>query len=166
MLCRSHKWERKVRKGVISTIIHKFYTGLEEAEHDIPDWECLVSPIATFKATFVETSVAFSQARFKVTIPHCLPEKYDLSLITVRCGKNGHKGFLREIYRKDDGHSAEIPYYQLDSRYIKVYTDHFCPIVCTSKKKICDSSLVILPFGSLDHIHDNPLTTIVKVKVY
>ena len=154
----------EVREGIHATITHKIYTDLEAARCAIPSQECVVSPVVAFKAQFLDSSAAIGQPKFVATIPHCLPEKYDLSLIKVRCAKDGRKGFLREIVRKEDGCHTETPYYQVDHKCIKVYADHFCPIVCTSEKKICDSSLVILPFGYLDHIDDNQ--TIVKVKVY
>ena len=102
--------------------------------------------------------------RFTATIPHCLPEKHDLSLIKVRLAKGGQKGFLREILQEEERSSEDTPYYQVDHKYIKVYANHFCPIVCTVEKKICDSSLVILAFGSLDHIDGDQ--TIVKLKVH
>ena len=153
----------EVREGVHATITHKIYTDLEAAECAIPKQECVVSPVVAFKVK-LQSSSESDQPRFTATIPHCLPEKSDLSLIKVRCGKDNHKGLFREIVRKEDECPAETPYYEVDTEYIKVYTDHFCPIVCTSENKICDSSLVILPFGSLDHIDDNQ--TIVKVKVY
>ena len=154
----------EVRKGVYATITHKTYTDLEAAECTIPSQECVVSPIVEFKALNDDKDNVNDKPKYTVTIPHCLPKIQDLSLIKVRCGKDSQKGFLREIYRKEDGHFMETPYCEVDQKYINVYMDHFCPIVCTSEKKICDSSLVILPFGSLDHKDDSQ--TIVKVKVY
>ena len=154
----------EVREGVHATITHKIYKDLEAAECTVPNKECVVSPVVAFKAQLEESSYVGDFPRFTATIPHCLPKMHDLSLIKVRSGKEGQKGFLREIPRKEDRSSGEIPYYQVDHKCIKVYANHFCPIVCTSEKKICDSSLVILTFGSLDHIEENQ--TIVKLKVH
>ena len=154
----------EVREGVHATIAHKIYTDLEAAECTISSYECIVSPIVAFKALRDEKDDVNDQPKYIVTIPHCLPEAHDLSLIKVQCGKGGHKGFLREISQREEGQFAETPYCEVDQKYIKVFMDHFCPIVCTSEKKICDSSLVILPFGLLDHEDNNQ--TYVKVKVY
>ena len=50
-------------------------------------------------------------------------------------------------------------------QYITLYTNHFCDVVCTSNKKICDSSLVILPFGYLYRDKDENQTSS-KIKVF
>ena len=153
----------RVREGVYSTIIHKIYNDLDAAQCHIPSGSCVISPVISYQAIGDDNSDVKDVPKYTVTIPHCLPEELDLSLIKVRCGKSGNKGTLEEIPSKEED-CDNRPYYQAHGKTIKVYTDHFCPIVCTSEKKICDSSLVILPFGSLTHLSRNQTT--VKVKVY
>ena len=153
----------EVSEGLKAVIMQHIHTDFEAVNRCIPGQDCIVSPAVRFiiQNGNDEKSEEFI---FKANIPHCLPGGYDFSLLKVRFGNLGKKGSLKEVQRgKPD--STNIPYYQVDGKYITVYTYHFCDLVCTSTKKICDSMLVILPFGYL-YPESDENKTMAKVKVF
>ena len=155
----------EVAKGVKAVISQYIYTSFRLASFVIPSNECFVSPVVRFyvQEDDDKDSSVSPEFKFKVTIPHCLTNGLELSLLKVRCGNIERKRSLRTVVRRSpDG--AGTPYYTTDEEYITLYTNHFCDILCTSSKKGCNSSLLILAFGSLEQ--DEEGQTYAKVKVF
>ena len=134
----------EVAEGLKAVITPHIYTDFEMVNRSIPSHECLVSPVVHF-TSHNGNGQESEHLSFKAKIPHFLPEGYDFSLLKVRLGNLSKKGSLKEVQRGKP-QSPNTPYYTADEKYITLYTSHFCEVVCTSTKKICDSSLVILPF--------------------
>ena len=154
----------EVPDGLKSVIMQHIHTDFEAVNMYIPPHECIVSPAVRFivqKGNYQE-SQHFKV--FKAKIPHCLPEAYDFSFLKVRLGNLSRKGSLKEVQRGKP-QSTDTSYYTADKKHITLYTNHFCDVVCTSSKKICDSALVILPFG---YLYPDPgeNKTMAKVKVF
>ena len=155
-----------VAEGINAVIAQYIYTSFKPASIVIPSNECIISPVVRFHVQEDEKNnwSASPEFKFKVTIPHCLTGELELSSLKVRCGNIlESKRSLRKVPKgSQDG--TGIPYYTADDKYITLYTNHFCDIVCTSVKKVCNSSLRILPFGSLEQDHGGQ--TYAKVKVF
>ena len=152
----------EVSKGLKAVIMQHIHTDFEAVCMSIPSHECLVSPAVRFivhNGNYQDSE----HLSFKAKIPHCLPERYDFSLLKVRLGNVSKKGFLKEVQRGKP-QSMDTPYYTADTKYITLYTNHFCDMVCTSTKKTCDS-LAILPFGYLYPLTDEKQTR-AKVNVF
>ena len=152
-----------VAEGVNAVTAQYIYTSFKPASIVIPRDECIISPVVRFNVQEDENnnSSVSPEFKFKVTIPHCLT---DDSPVKVRCGNIlESKRSLRKVPKgPQDG--TRTPYYTVDERHITLYTNHFCDIVCTSAKKVYNSSLLILPFGSLEQ--DLEGQTHAKVKVF
>ena len=148
----------EVAKGVKAVIAQYIYTSFRPASFVIPSNECFVSPVVRFyvQEDDDKDSSVSPEFKFKVTIPHCLTNELELSLLKVRCGNIERKPSLRTV--------VKTSYYTTDDKYITLYMNHFCDIVCTSSKKVCNSSLLILPFGSLEQNEEGQ--TYAKVKVF
>ena len=153
----------EVAEGIKAVIMQHIHIDFETVCTSIPSHECLVSPVVRFIIQNGKNQ-GTEEFAFKAKIPHCLPKGYDFSLLKIRCGNVGKKGSLKEVQREKPK-STNTPFYTTDEKHITLYTNHFCDVVCTSTKKICDSSLVILPFGYLYPVRDEN-QTIAKVKVF
>ena len=153
----------EVSEGLKAVIMQHIHTEFEVVNRCIPGQECIVSPAVCYiiQNGNYEGSKEYI---FKVNIPHCLPEGCDFSLLKVRLGNLSKKGSLKEVQRRKP-QSTDTPYYTTNVKYITLYTNHFCDVVCTTTKKICDSALVILPFGYLYPERDEN-KTMAKVKVF
>ena len=152
----------EVAEGLNAVIMQHVHADFDTICMFIPPHECIVSPAVRFivQNGNHEKSEEFM---FKAKIPHCLPEGYDFSQLKVRSGNLSKKASLKEIERGKP-QSTDTPYYTADEKYITLYTNHFCDIVCTSTNKACDS-LTILPFGYLYPLKDENETR-AKVKVF
>ena len=153
----------EVAKGLKAIIMQHIHTDFETVCMSIPCHECLVSPVVRFIIQNGKHQES-EEFIFKAKIPHCLSQGYDFSLLKVRLGNLSKKGSLKEVQRGKP-QSTNTPFYTADEKYITLYTNHFCDVVCSSTKKICDSSLVILPFGKLYRVIDENQTK-AKVKVF
>ena len=153
----------EVAKGLKAVITQHIHTDFDAVNMSIPSHECLVSPVVRFIVQNGNHQES-KEFTFKAKIPHCLPEGYDLSLVKVRCGNLSKKCSLKEVLRGKP-QSPNTPYFTANKKYITLYTYHFCDVMCTATKKICDSSLVILPFGYLYPDRDEN-QTMAKVKVF
>ena len=153
----------EVAKGVKTVITQHIYTDFQAIKTVISPTECIVSPIVRLHVQDEAEDIVASHFKFKVRIPHCLTKQTDFAHLKVRCGDMNIPNSLKKMNGEKHG-SPTMPYYELYGKYIILYTDHFCDVFCSSEQKICNSSLTIMPFGSLDY-DKNDQQTRVKVKV-
>ena len=153
----------EVARGVSAVIVQHIHTNLESVRCAVPKSECIVSPVVSFRV-FEDGLGEVVGWKFKACIPHCLQDTHDLSLVKVRCGNIFNWKSMREV-PEGDPKSSMVPCYKIDENCITLYTNHFCDVVCSSEEKLCHKSLVILPFGRLDHDKDER-NTFAKVKLF
>ena len=154
----------QVADGLKTFVSQHIYTNFEDIKFAIPAKECIISPVVRFHTKDTLQGKVTDNYKFTATIPHCLAVGSDLSVIKVRSGKIQRKQPLKEVPKgcPDD---AGIQYFTADEKYITLYTNHFCDVVCTSEKQICNTSLVILPFGYI-YPDEDEQQTYAKVKVF
>ena len=91
-------------------------------ESIIPDDECFISPIVEVLAPAkTETS------SYTLRIPHCLDEDDDRTKVKVRLIHENRNPAVVEVPKGNTG-----PLYcDIDDRFIKLHTTHFCLVICT-----------------------------------
>ena len=154
----------QVAEGLKTFMAQHIYTNFKDIQFVIPRKECIISPVVRFHTTDQSQAEVVDHYKFTATIPHCLDQGSDLSCIKVRCGSIQRKRSLREV-QKGCPDDVRIPYYTANEKYITLYTNHFCDVICTAEKHNCNSSLVILPFGRLNWDEDEG-ETYAKIKVF
>ena len=128
----------------ISKGLHAFVYGIIHTDpwpflQEIPEDHCLVAPIVEYhyEAT---NDVTNKQLFFKIKVPHCITEKEDLKSIQVQHG-DIHNGVpFTQL-------PTESSYFQVDRKYITIYTRHFSQFICTSCNKICRGRGKVFMFG-------------------
>ena len=101
----------------------------------IPDDECFISPIVEVMAP-AETGTSF----YTLQIPHCLDKDNDTSKVKIRLIYENRNPAVVEVPK---GSAAGALFYDIDDRFIKLHTKHFCKIICT----ICQT-----PYHCLDRV--------------
>ena len=154
----------QVANGLKTFVCQHIYTNFEDIKFAIPAKECIISPVVRFHAKDTLQGKVTDNYKFTATIPHYLAVGSDLSLIKVRCGSIKKKQSLREV-QKGFPNDVGVPCYSTDEKCITLYANHFCDVICTTEKHICNTSLVILPFGRLKP-DEGEQQTYAKVKVF
>ena len=135
----------EVAAGVRSVIMKQVHTDFDSIRKSTPREECLISPVVYLHAHEVCEQKESAEYRYKAIIPHYLPIGHNLSSVKVRCG-NVKRGSLREI-RRVKSKDRTVPYYEVNTNHVTLYSNHFCDVLCTSTDKVCTTKVVALPFG-------------------
>ena len=155
----------EVAAGVRSVIMKPIQNDFDSIRKSIPKEECLISPVVFLHAEDVCEQKESAEYRYKAMIPHYLPVGHNLSSVKVRCG-NIKRGSLREIGREKP-QDGTIPYYEVETNYVTLHSNHFCDVVCTSTEKVCTTKVIALPFGLLcKEDTTSIITTRMKMKTY
>ena len=154
----------QVTDGLKTFVSQHIYTNFEDIKFSVPGKECIISPVVRFHTKDTLQGKVTDNCKFTATIPHCLAVGSDLSLIKVRCGSIKKKQSLREV-QKGFPNDVGVPCYSTDEKCITLYANHFCDVICTTEKHVCNTSLTILPFGHL-YPDKGEQETFAKVKVF
>ena len=140
-----------IPSGLHGSVTGHIHTHTQDILKQIPDGECLIAPVPDYTAN-VEGKRSNKQM-YKIKIRHCVKQKQDLKNIRVRTGDIHNNIRFTDIPRKtffkrksSSFHSAQC--YKVDSKYIKIYTPHFCQFLCTLCEEECKGELQALLFGS------------------
>ena len=154
----------KVAQGIRSVVTHAVYTDCSRFKKFIPDAECLVSPIVEYSVKELEVEEFVSECKCQIIIPHCLHKQEQLPSIRVRYGDLGKRDPF-QLITSALGHSQNDPYYEVDEKSIRIFTNNFSTFICTSCDKVCDASIVSFMFGSLKSFPEDD-ESLVKVKTF
>ena len=139
-----------ISKGLQAFVYGYIHTDTGSFLQEIPEDHCLVAPIVEYhyEAT---NDVTNKKLFFRIKVPHCVSQKDDLKSIQVKHG-DIHKGvtFTRL--------PISSSYFQVDEKYVTIYTRHFSQFICTSCNKICKGRGKAFMFGRV-----MPLQTIPSV---
>ena len=149
-----------IPKGVRGFLVQCVHTDLRPFETFVPKAECFISPVVEIHCDEIKRTKAGRGAWYCLQVPHCLHGSF--YQIKVRCGDQAKSLSFVEVPHGQLQEEEGI-FYEVDKRYIRVYSTHFCQIICTSCKQTCSSFILALPFGSLHQFDDE---TIVKIKLY
>ena len=133
-------------------------TDLSNFGSIIRDDECFISPIVEVLAP-AETSTS----SYTLRIPHCLDEGDDKSKVKVRMIHENRSPAVVEVPQRTKRVSG-ILIFDIDARFIKLHTTHFCKIICTicQKPYHCLNTLTSSWFARFDtqHLPENTMETI------
>ncbi len=147
-----------VPDGIHCTLIGCIHTHDYDLLNEIPEDECLISPIPDYTC-FVKQKPT-SQQMFKIRIPHCVRNNKKLNSILVRKG-DIHKNIpFQVIPRKTEFTPPTQTCYEVDETSITVYTSGFSQFICTSCNKECDREIHGKLYGSHVMLSSNHLAHI------
>ena len=141
----------------------KIYTEFSQFKGIVPEEECMIGPVVELH-TSNRSSQPSGKMHYKVRIPHCLKKDEQLASIKVRTGDVYRNIPFIEL-RKKSGIDDGMQYYEVDERFITIYTPHFCQFVCSTCKKTYSSFIMAYPFGTLIQEEEDEVSD-VTVKVY
>ena len=123
----------------------------------IPDNECLVAAIPEFHS-FPEKTLPTNKF-YKIRLEHCLKSAEERRWLVVRygCLKTGQK--FEEILHFPQS-TGDAAFYEVDERYVTIYTHHFTEFICTVCKKSCEQRARMFIFGSLKQMNNSTHVTI------
>ena len=118
----------------------------------IPNNECLVAAIPEFHS-FPERTLPDNKF-YQIKLEHCLKSAEERKLLIVRQGCLRTRDKFEEIpyFPQATGDAA---FYEVDERYITIYTHHFTEFICTVCNKVCKQRARLLIFGSLRHLNNS-----------
>ena len=118
-----------ISKGLWAFVYGYIHTDPSPFLQEIPEDHCLVAPIVEYHYE-ASNDVTNKQHFFRIKVPHCVSQKEDLKSIQVHQG-DIHMGIT---FTKLPTTSS---YFQVDEKYVTIYTRHFSQFICTSCNKIC-----------------------------
>ena len=154
----------EVAKGVKSLVMQSVNMDFHLLRKVIPATECLAGPVVQFHMDDKEKQEVAEGCKYKITIPHYLSRHHDLSSVRVRYGNLRRPLVMKEV-QKEDPINQSFPCFEINMKYITVYANHFCPVVCTSTQKVCTSKILAIPFGWIGTVGSDS-DTLMKVKTY
>ena len=153
-----------VSEGVKAVVVQSVNTDFHLLKKVIAANECFASPVVQFHID-EQSSIENTQGyRYKLTIPHYLSRHHSLSAVKVKYGSLKRPVLMKEV-PKAISESGTFPFYQISKKYITIYADHFCDVVCTSAQKVCTSKIIAIPFGWIGTLGSDSDTHI-KDKTY
>ena len=144
-------------------LFQKIHTEFSLFRGIIPEEECMISPVAEIH-TSACSELPSGKMQYKIRIPHSLKVQEHLDLIKVRRGDIHADIPFTELRRKSEVQDT-LPCYEVQERFIIIYTDHFSQFVCSACGKPCNSYIMAFPFGTLIQEDEDEVTE-VTVKVY
>ena len=156
-------------QGVYMTRVH---TDQSQFHGVIPDNECIISPLVEVENIpfqEIDDKEVAEKIMYLIDIPHSLSDE-DMwhqelwKFIKVRHGNMYKSGLFREIPTRNERQDSGA-YYEIKSRFITVYTDHFSEFICTICKNVCTASVTVFLIGKLVPLGENE-KTMVEIKPY
>ena len=152
----------KVTRNVSAVIMQSINWSYDLLSKVLPFSECLAAPVIRFHTKEKEQST--TDCKYIATIPHYLSRQHNLLLVKVRIGNLKHPHLMKEILQGNP-HNQRLPCYEVDKKFITIYANHFCDVVCSSTQKICTSKILAIPFGLIDTVGSENQPCM-KVKVF
>ena len=140
----------------------KIYTEFSQFKGIVPEEECMIGPVVELH-TSNRSSQPSGKMHYKISVPHCLKKVEQLASIKVRTGDIYMNIPFTELRRKSEVHDG-MRCFEVDERFITIYTPHFCQFVCSACGKTCSSYIKAYPFGILTQEEDG--VSDVKVQVF
>ena len=146
-----------VPKDVKGTFWQKIHTEFSKFKKVVPEEECFVGPVVELHLKPFKKEED-GPHQYIIRIPHCLTSKQQLSSVKVRRGDNRRKKPFKELPSKIPSKDAAACY-EVDYKYITIYTTHFCQFVCSACQNPCGSYIMGFPFGATSPDDDDDDTT-------
>ena len=157
----------EINKGCPRTAyLMEVRTDLSNFGSVIPDNECFISPIVEVLAP-AETSIS----SHVLHIPHCLDKDDDRTKVKVRLV---HENRVPAVVEVPKGNAGAL-YYDIDDRFIRLHTTHFCQVICSicQEPTHCFDRVTTLCFAKFEQttnwrwiIPKNPIHYEVEIRPY
>ena len=157
----------EVTGSVKTMVMQHSHTNFESVRRAIPQKECLITPVVQLHTTELTQDQEDQDStgyKYKVTIPHYLFKRCNLSCIKVRHGDINKPNSLITL-KNGITDKEELPFYKVEGNTITIFCNYFCDVMCTSTNKICTSRILALPFGRICTESSNAQTH-TKLKIY
>ena len=121
----------------------------------IPESECMIGPLVELgQLQSASNSETHKSSFFEICIPHCLAQKELWKDVKVRHGdilpgKDNPKVLFQEIFTSEYGDDPDM-YYEMDEKFIKIFTKRFCHFICTAcRDNDCSPRMMVFLYGNL-----------------
>ena len=152
-----------VPRGVRSTIMGHIHTNYTCFRDVIPRDECIISPMVEFHSQELGVDEGVGPYQYKIRIPHCF-NRGQLSAIRVRCGDIYRPASFKQIENKEQAEGSSA-WFEVDERFVTIYTDHFSRFTCTSCNRCCHASIMSFLYGYLVP-RPRDMRTILQIKFF
>ena len=132
------------------------HTDVKPFFHAIPDEECVIAPVVECHVTIKRLNVAPSM--FRIKIPHCLTKTKELETVVVRHGNINTKRKFKKL-------PLPTSFFEVDEKFITIFTSSFSQFICTSCNKTCHGQGKAFVFGNILQYPDKRPTASVRLYV-
>ena len=145
--------------GVYVALLGNVYTDPTKFFCHIHEKDCLVASICEYHLQPFIGRILPRSTKYKIQVPHIVRNVQQASeSIRIKHG-DIHNGSLLAVQRLEKGK------YEIDEKYVTIYTSHFSGYIVTAEGiNCCSKSVNVLLFGSL--VNNPEIEPLVTVKVY
>ena len=132
-------------EGLFTMKVHTDHTRFPGV---IPDKECIISPIVEIEHKKQEEKIKDKDSPFyTVKIPHSLRNIAQYKTVRVKRGEGYKKIIFHELPLRSE---ADRESYEIDEKFIKIFTRKFSTFVCTSCGNSCQATVMLFLLGYLE----------------
>ena len=142
-----------------AALLGNIHTDPSKFLHHIPRNDCFVASICEYHLQPFIGRILPQNAKYKIQVPHIIRNLQQVSAsVRIRHG-DIHNGSVLPV------HKLEKDKYEIDEKYVTIYTGHFSGYIVTAEGiNCCSKSVNVLLFGSL--VNNPEIGPSVTVKVY
>ena len=141
-------------KGLFTMRVHTDHTRFPGV---IPDEECIISPLVEVEhKELTEEANDEEQPLYVLKIPHSLRHSAEYNTVRIRKGKIEAKSFQDLKVCID---------YEIDYKFITIFTRKFSTFVCTNCENSCQSTVMLFLLGYLEPRQETN-DTLAKIKSF
>ena len=148
-------------EGLFTMKIHTDHTRFLRV---IPDEECIISPLVQVEHKKISDEVKGKESLiYDIKIPHSLRSAIGYKTVRVRRGQNfENKISIQELKMRSE---AEGDSYEIDQKFITIFTWKFSTFVCTSCGNTCQARVMLFLLGKLEP-RQEASDTLTQIKSY
>ena len=154
--CPDSAVELLIPAGLSGFVMGHIHTDVKPFIHAIPNEECVIAPVVEYHVTM--KTLKAKSSRFQIKIPHCLTKPEDLETVVVR------HGYIH-TNRKFEKLPLPASFFELDEKFITIYTSSFSQFICTSCNRTCYGQGKAFVFGNILQYPDKRPTASVRLYV-
>ena len=155
-----------IPQNVHGLVIGCVCTNNSEFSKQIPDNECIIAPMVEFELHSIlphNTHEHEPRHHYMITIPHCVDDDSAWDLIKVKKFNSNNTNELVDITQYDARQSQET-FYVIEEQCIRIYTKHFCNIICsTCQQSKCRDSIMVFFYGLIRPTQEGQTSILIKL---
>ena len=154
--CPDSAVELLIPEGLTGFVMGYIHTDVKPFIHAIPYGECVIAPVVEYHVSM--KTLKAKSSRFQIKVPLCLKKSEDLETVVVRHG-NIHNN------RKFKKLPLPASFFEVDEKFIIIYTSAFSQFICTSCNRTCYGQGKAFVFGNILQYPDKRPTASVRLYV-